>query len=298
MRYENAVVALGMFDGVHLGHRALLEETRKVAQRLEAKAYAFCFFNHPGTIFGETPELLTTAAERQRIIKSLGVEPVMIPFTKELSEKTPEMFLAYLKTLFDIKALVSGFDYRFGHKASGNDDYLKIWTNQEYIHLSVIDPVLYQGEKVSSTRIRKCLKEGLLEDANAMLVDSYSLFSRVKPHSQIGRRLGFPTANVLPGEKVIPRHGVYITSFKVDAKTFPAVTNIGVRPTVENAGEVIIETHVLGECGDLYGKDAEVILRKFLRDEKKFETAEKLQKQVSQDCQLALQFHMFDKEKI
>lgn len=291
MQQKSTVVALGMFDGVHMGHRAIFHSARQMANALQAEPCVVTFYNHPMTVFGKTPLLLTTAGEKRHIIQKLGLKPFLLPFTPEFALKSDQEFLQFLLHDRNATGIVVGFDYRFGHEAKGNIETLKVFCSQHHIQLQIVDAILYKGEKVSSSRIREDLAQGRLEDANAMLVDPYTFEGKVAPHAQIGRSLGFPTANLSPGDKVIPKWGVYTSLVRVNGQTYPGVTNVGSRPTFEDRGNVIIESHILDICGDLYNCEIDVSLLEFIREEVKFQSPNELKQAIQNDCNHALAYH-------
>lgn len=287
MQRERAVVALGTFDGVHLGHRAIFEIAQTLALELNATPCVFSFYNHPQTIFGQTPQLLTTAPEKRALIEKLGLQATLISFTLELMLQTPEEFFELLLTHFELAGIVVGDDYRFGYQAAGDVDLLQKMCDQRGIRLIVTSEIRYDGVRVSSSRIREALQNGALDLANTLLVDPYHYTGMVGTHAQIGRQIGYPTANIWPTDKVIPLHGIYVTRVLAKEAVFSAVTNIGRRPTVENKGEVIIEAHILEECGDLYNRPIQIDLLAFLREEKKFDSMDDLRQAIAQDCENA-----------
>ena len=288
---QKRVVALGMFDGVHMGHRAIFHSACQMAETLQAEPYVVTFYNHPQTIFGQTPSLLTTTNEKRTLIQKLGLSPCLLPFTPEFAAQSDQDFLRFLLQEIEAVGIVVGFDYHFGHHAEGNIETLQAFCAEKDIALQIVEPVLYQGKKVSSSRIREALVQGDLYNANTMLIDPYAFEGKVAPHAQIGRGLGFPTANLAPGDKVIPKWGVYTSSVHIDGKTLPGITNVGIRPTFEEKGKVIIETHILDACGDLYDHSIRVTLLEFIRSERKFESPEELKQAIQADCDHALAYH-------
>lgn len=294
MEREKAVMALGMFDGVHQGHREILHNASILAEQKAAKPIAFTFLNHPRTIFGENPFLLTTPAEKKERIQRMGVAPVLVAFDRKMADQSPEDFLQMLMQQYEIKGIAIGDDYRFGKDAVGDRDCLASFCDQHDIVLSVGQEVWYQGQRVSSSRIREEIHAGNMQDANTMLVDNYEFIGIVSTHAQLGRNIGFPTANLDPMNKIIPKHGVYISRVHAKNETYAAVTNIGTRPTVEKNGEVIIEAHILNASIDLYNQPIRVEIIQFLRPEVQFHSLDELKQAIAQDCEQTLQF--FEKE--
>lgn len=286
---EPAVIALGMFDGVHVGHQTLLKQTACLAEKLGAKPVAYTFLNHPQSVFGNPPLILTTPEEKWDLISRMDVDPIMVPFTKELSYQEPVAFLRVLEERFCVKGLVAGFNYHFGKGAKGDKDTLLAFGKREQIAIEIVPPVMVGELPVSSTRVRKLIQQGDIKSANLMLGRSYSFGGRVVAHRQIGTRIGFPTANILPGNKLVPPYGVYAAMAELDGKKIPSVVNIGIRPTVCEGGAVIIESHLLEPCGNIYGKYLTVHLMERVRGEKRFSSFDELKAQIAIDCQNAKQ---------
>lgn len=275
------VIALGFFDGVHLGHAALLNKARQEAERLGCKAAALTFDQHPDeVVFGRKTPLLNTLPERERLMKErFGMDEVLtLSFDAAMMQMPWERFAEdILCDRFRAEAVVCGHDFTFGHKGRGNAQRLRE-TFGENCH--VIEAVELNGETVSSTRIRELLQQGQVEQANQMLGRNHFLTGEVIHGKQLGRTLGTPTANLLLQKNVLaPAFGVYAA--RVDGK--PAVTNIGVRPTVDDGEAVTVESWLLDFDGDLYGKTVTVELLSFLRPERKFSSVEALKEQILLD---------------
>lgn len=283
-----AVIALGMFDGVHIGHRALLARAVDIANRIGCKSVAYTFSNHPRVLFGRPPRLLTTPEERKERILSTGVDIVsMEPFDRITASLSPKAFLDGLTGEYEVRAIVVGFNYAFGQGGQGNARILQAYGRDHGFEVHVIDPVEYEGETVSSTRIRELLESGDLCKANAMLCAPYSICGTVTSNRGIGSRIGFPTANILPPpDKVLPRSGVYVSNVVYQGTKHAAVTNVGNNPTV--SGKLItVETHLLDFQGDLYGRELCVEFRCWLRGEVCFSGKLELAKQISLDTEQA-----------
>lgn len=279
-----AVIALGMFDGVHIGHRALLTRAVEIAGRMGCKSVAYTFSNHPRVLFGRPPRLLTTPEERRERILGLGVDIVhMEPFDRITASLSPKAFLDGLTREYEVRAMVVGFNYAFGQGGQGNARTLQAYGSERGFEVHVIEPVAYEGEPVSSTRIRELLESGDLCTANAMLCAPYSLCGTVTSNRGIGKSIGFPTANILPPpDKVLPRSGVYVSTVAYQGVRHAAVTNIGDNPTVSGKFTTV-ETHVLDFQGDLYGRELCVEFRVWLRDEVRFPGKTELAQQIERD---------------
>ena len=277
------VIALGFFDGVHLGHSALLRKARQEADRLGCTAAALTFDRHPDeVIFGRKTPLLNTLEERIQMMKSChGMDEIMVQsFDSKRMCMSKE---AYMESLKDSGAevVVCGHDFTFGYRGTGNAETLRRAFGEK---CHVIEPVVKDGVIVSSTKIRELLKTGQLNQANRLLGHCHFLTGQVIHGRQLGRKLGTPTANIELADGVLaPAYGVYAA--KVDGCL--AVTNIGVRPTVAEDGQVTVESWLPDERLDLYGKTIRVELVEYLRPEKKFSGLEELKQQILKDVEHA-----------
>lgn len=279
---RKSVIALGFFDGVHLGHRKLIEETVRIAGEKDLIPTVFTFRDFPSKDF----EALTLPEEKERIFKKLGISRVIFYDFPEIKDmKAEDFFNDILIDQLDAASLVAGTDYSFGKGASGDIKLLKKLSDEKGIHLEIVPDVICDGEKCSSTRIRNLLSEGKIQKANELLGDNaYSFEGTVLPGKKLGRRLGFPTANLpVPQYKFKPVFGVYRTYIEVDGKKLMGISNLGLRPTVEDSDNVNIETFIYGFDGELYGKYAKVMLMEFIRGEMKFNSVEELKARVESD---------------
>ncbi len=278
------VIALGMFDGVHLGHRALLRHAVETAKELHALSVAYTFSNHPRGVFAQAPKLLSTEQERRTCLKKLGLDRVQMEvFDKETAMLSPEAFVKRLQDQYEVRAFVVGFNYTFGQGGKGTPETLMELGRMHSFSVHVIPPVLFEGETVSSTRIRQLITTGELTNANMMLSEPYSLSGLVVKNRRIGTSLGFPTANIqIPAEKALPATGIYVTSALHEGRCYEAVTNVGTNPTV-NGNVLTVETYLMDYEGDLYGKELTVQFHKRLRDEVRFDSKEALVLQIQQD---------------
>ena len=258
-------VALGFFDGFHRGHQAILAATCE-----KLRPVTFTFRNHPASVIQSVrmPGLLTVAAERQALLQSAGSEVVWCDFDRPFSQLSPEDFFEeILRKRLAAGRLVSGSNYRFGHKAGGDVGRLRELAAPHGIEVVTVPGVEEEGELISSTRVRNCLQAGQPEQASRMLGRPFSLSARVVRGDQRGRTIGFPTANLqLPAGKLVPRYGVYACWVLRGAERLAAVANLGVRPTVAaNQAEPLLEAHLLDFQGDLYGEPLQVELWHFQR---------------------------------
>lgn len=281
-------VALGFFDGVHIGHGALLRRTREIAEKLSLSPCVMTYSNHPSSVLsGKCVPLINSAEEREGLIAELyGISDIVIKdFTPEYSSLcVDEFFEKILLGELSAAHVIAGYDFRFGRGGQGDAATLKALCEKHSIGCDIVDEVTFDGEEVSSSRIRTLIESGDIEYANTLLGHPHCTVSEVCHGAKLGSSLGFATANQsLSSEIIIPRHGVYISRVTADGKTFSSITNVGVRPSVSDDGKVSVETHILDFDGDLYGKKIKTEFVRFLRDEIKFSTIDELLRQISQD---------------
>ncbi|OQB25311.1 MAG: Riboflavin biosynthesis protein RibF [Firmicutes bacterium ADurb.Bin182] len=289
---RGAVVSLGMFDGVHMGHRALLNTSLNIARENDLESIVYTFIDHPMKVLGKSPKLLMTFKERFDSMKALGLDKVdAVHFDRELASMEPLDFIKMLLSRYPVKFIVAGFNYSFGRYGTGDCDCLTRFGRELGIGVQIIPPVIYNGSSVSSTRIRESLENGQLEEANKMLQSRYTLSGKVVSNRRIGTRIGFPTANITPPqEKMLPRSGVYAAVAHVENGThYYAVTNIGKNPTFQGS-HTTIESHLIDFSGDIYDKHMSIALYRRIRDEIKFPDAEALARQISKDKNTVQQY--------
>jgi riboflavin kinase / FMN adenylyltransferase len=293
-------IALGNFDGIHQGHRTVLRpivDSFKSTQQPHIYPTVVSFTPHPREFFtGGKLQLLTPICQKAELLSALGMEQlVLLPFDRDLASLTPQEFVKQiivkqLQTTF----ISVGVDFRFGYQRQGTGADLKNIAAGYGIEVQLNSLCKYgdrhdQQVRVSSSLIRQALSKGDLKTANLMLDRPYSLWGTVVTGQQLGRTIGFPTANLqLPEEKFLPRFGVYAVDVLFEQTTIKGVMNIGCRPTVAGAAPTV-EVHLLNWSGDLYGQTLKVDLLEFLRPEQKFDSIAALKQQISQDCQSVLQ---------
>lgn len=284
-------VALGMFDGVHMGHRRIITAAKNKSTELEISTSVLLFSSSPHG----APELLPLC-DRLAEIAALGVDFAYVYDFAELCDMSPEAFVReILQDTLHAKAAFAGYNYRFGKQASGDADTLVRLCSAHAIFCGITDRVEALGEPVSSTRIRQLLTLGEIEAANTLLSYPYYLRETVAHGKALGRTLGLPTVNQSFGARVIPAHGIYYTKTVMDGVAYPSVSNVGVRPTVEHTEHVNLETHILDFDGDLYGKTVTVYFYKKGRDEQTFADINALKAAVENDCAYARAY--FQKEE-
>ena len=284
------ILVLGMFDGVHRGHRQLLEAGNKLAQQHQLPLHAVTFDPHPLCVLApaKAPPILSTLPERAALMAAEGVDELdVLTFTREEAMTPPEEFLRQIQRVFAPAAVICGYNYTYGAKGSGNGETLKAWGRENGVQTVVVDEYRLDGEPVSSTRIRKLIEDGKVSEANRLLGHPYTLAGRVMDGKHIGRTMGFPTANVhIPRNKVLPAFGVYVCWMAVEGKSYPAVVNVGRHPTLPE-GQVTVEAYALDKKLMLYGKKIRLDFLRFQRPEHRFDSVETLQAQIREDAELA-----------
>ena len=289
---QQTIYALGFFDGVHLGHQALLKACRDLADRHDCQAGVVTFGNHPdGLVQGNAPRLINSLSDRKELLTQVHMDRVLeLPFDEALRSMPWLDFLTMLRENRDAVGFVCGEDFRFGHKGTGTARLLQEYCQAEGLSCTVVPEQSLEGVTVSSTHIRRLLEEGQLEQANGFLGHPHILSGEVMSGRKLGRTLGIPTANLwIPEGVVVPRHGVYACRAICEEGTYLAVTNIGSRPTV-GGHRVTVEPWLLDFSGDLYGKKLTLEFHAFLRPERKFESLPELQEEIRKNAAQTREF--------
>ena len=290
-RWTHPVLALGNFDGVHRGHQKILERLHRTATEHGATSVVMTFDPHPPRVVrpDKAPSLLMTKAQKLEKIAAMGVQgAAIVRFTKELSHWEPEHFVqAVLVDWLRVSEVWVGANFLFGRERAGNFTMLRALGMQSGFKAEKIDPVRYKDFVVSSTRIRRLISEGRLDEAGALLGHQYSIDGTIVQGAQRGRTIGFPTANLQTDNELLPPNGVYATTMTIDGVIHASVTNVGVRPTVDQSGRVSVETHVFGLDRDLYGQQVRLGFVQRLRDERAFESVDALKAQIAADADKA-----------
>ena len=286
MKKEKIIYALGFFDGVHLGHQALLAACRGLAEQTGAKPGVVTFAGHPDTVIsGETPPFLNTMEDRERLLRQYGMETVrVLPFDENLMHMPWQEFFRLLREDYGAAGLVCGWDFRFGYRGEGTAEKLKAACEEAGIPCAIVPQQTVDGIRVSSTHIRSFIENGEMERAVKFLGHPHILTGVVQKGATLGRKMGTPTANlaILQGQ-IVPKFGVYACRIATDRGEFLAVTNVGTRPTVEGQG-VTVEPWILDFQGDLYGKGVTLSFYAFLRPEKKFPSLGELQAEIQKNA--------------
>lgn len=284
-------VAIGMFDGVHLGHQQVIKQAVFDARQHHGLSLAVTFDCHPATVLApeRAPRLIYSLGQKLREIERLGVDgTLLIHFDKEFSKIPGDRFIRELAaSVGQIYCICVGRSFTFGHKRGGNVALLEALGRELHFHVHGLAAVSLNDEVVSSTRIRECISEGNLDSASQMLGRTYSISGRVTRGNQLGRKIGVPTANVDITGILTPPNGVYAVHAAVRGETYPAVANIGIRPTVAQNAEPRLEVHLLNFDSDLYDEELEVSFVEFIRPEQKFASVEALQSQIQADITTA-----------
>lgn len=283
-------IALGSFDGLHKGHLSLIEKCIELSKINNCNSMVFSFSNHPRTVINPDKKLqyLMNNNEKIHILKNEGIDKVVLKeFNKEFMELSAEGFIEKLCNEYNVKGIVVGFNYKFGYKNSGDTKLLEKLSKVYNYDLKIMEPLLFDGYAVSSTRIRKAIKDGEIEIANKMLTRPYNIKGTVVHGRQIGRTIGFPTANLkIHSDKIIPCIGVYYTNLKWNNKIYKGITSVGNNPTVDGKN-LTIETFILNFDKEIYGDQITLYFIERIRGEIKFNSIFELKNQLQKDKEFA-----------
>ena len=288
---KRCVAAIGNFYGVHLGHQFLLEETKSFAHKLSAEPGVIVFEPHPRRYFNpDTPPFrLTTNETRDELIKSSGVARILkLEFDASLAAKNPEAFVVdILKKKFALAGVLTGADFRFGNKRAGDAPALERLCRSDSIDVKIVEPVTPPGEeKFGSTGVREAIALGDMRRAATILGRPWHIEGTVLKGRELGRTIGFPTANIALGDLIAPRHGVYAVRVRMRESDHAGIANFGTRPTVDN-GPQLLEVNIFDFSGNIYGDQIAVQFVDFIREEKKFDGLPALKAQIAADCIVA-----------
>jgi riboflavin kinase/FMN adenylyltransferase len=290
-RWPHPVLALGNFDGLHRGHIKIIERVRRAAFERGGTALVLTFDPHPPRVVrpDKAPQLLMTLPQKIEALAKAGIQGVaVVTFTHEMSRWEPELFVrAVLVDWLRVAEVWVGADFLFGRDRSGNFSLLRALGGQYGFRAEKIDPVRYKEFVVSSTRVRRLLTEGRVDEAGALLGHHFSIDGQVVRGAGRGRELGIPTANLQTANELIPPHGVYATTATVHGLVYPSVTNIGTRPTFDSEPRTTIEAHIMGLDADLYGEQVRLGFVQRLRDERRFPDVDALKAQIEADVRRA-----------
>ncbi len=283
---KDMLLTIGVFDGVHLGHKYLLSQLTKHARQQNLISGVVTFRQHPQEVLAPQTRLpfLTDLAERTNLLKSEGVEAIItLSFTSELTQLSARQFVRLLKRYLRMRGLVIGPDFTLGRNGAGNIDSLRTLGQDMNFTVTVIPPIMINNEVVSSTAIRNALTNGDMKKVLNLVGRPFSLNGRVTSGAGRGLKLGFPTANLdIAPEQALPADGVYATWAYIDGKAYQSMTNVGKRPTF-GGSQRAVEVYVLDYHGDLYGHELKIDIMARLRGEERFDTIDELKKQITED---------------
>lgn len=284
-------VALGSFDGIHLGHTNLIHKNIELSKQYNAKSMIFTFKNHPLTTINKelAPKLIMDNETKLTVLQNMGIDIVnMSVFDEDFMKISPDEFVVSLIRHYNVIGIIAGFNYRFGYKNLGDIELLKKLSSQYGFSFICIPPVKYKGDVVSSSKIRNLISdEGDIKKANIMLTRPFMLKGSIIEGNKIGRTINFPTINLdYNKDCILPKGGVYYSNVKYNGILYKAITNVGFNPTVHN-NKLSIETHILNFDKNIYGEYVTVYFIKKIRDEKKFNSLKELKYQLTADKKYA-----------
>ncbi len=291
---KQKVMALGFFDGIHIGHAALINMIKQRARETGADPAVLTFDVHPDNlVFNKTVPLINSAEDREHILKRcFGIDDVVvIHFSRRVMHMDWQDFIDELIDEMNLRWIVVGHDFCFGYKGLGTAAKLKEYCAQRGVGCDIIPAVCRDGVVVSSTLIRELIESGEMEKANAYLGHPHTLTDVVRSGYHLGTQMGTPTINMgFPRGVIVPRHGVYAAKAYIDGQEYMSVTNVGIRPTVSDSGNVNVESFLLDFRGNLYGHQVRIDFYKFLRPERKFGDVETLAAQIKSDAQTTREY--------
>jgi len=292
--FNNPVLTIGTFDGVHYGHKTILQEVVTHAHQVDGESIVITFEPHPRKLlFPNQPlRLITPLEEKLKLIEATGIRHIVVaPFTKEFSQLSAREYISqFLVKRFHPQTIIIGYDHHFGHDRTGDINLLKDLQDEFHYKVIEIPPQLIDEATVSSTKIRNALNEGRVHDAAHMLERSYTLNGRVIEGRKIGRTIGYPTANLQPldFDQLIPANGIYAVRVTYNGQSFGGMLSIGFNPTVTNEKKLHIEVNIFDFDETIYGEVIEISFVKWLRAEEKFASLEELKQQLALDKENAL----------
>lgn len=293
--HPEIALAVGFFDGLHLGHQAVINEMIQIAEQKGLKKAVMTFDPHPSVVLNpekKRTDYLTPLQEKKCILEKMGIDYLFIvPFTSTFAKMEERIFIQDYFTRNKVKHVIAGFDFTYGKFGKGN--MLKLESDKDGFEVTAVPKLALDNEKISTTQIREDLQTGAIKHANAQLGRPYKITGLVVQGEKRGRTIGFPTANVMPNEDfVLPRLGVYAVTLKREStgKTYQGVCNIGVKPTFHDPdkSQVSIEVNIFDFNESIYGERVEVVWHDFIRPEQKFDGIDALIKQIQQDKQTAI----------
>lgn len=295
---KNPVLTLGMFDGVHIGHQAIIQKLNQIAKEIGGESTLLTFEPHPRIVLGKDVndlQLLTTLGEKISLLEKSGLDNLILhPFTKAFSQLGSKEFVENLLcNEIGVHTIVIGYDHHFGKNREGNFERLQELSSELNFNLIKLEEIKTDGLHISSTQIRNALLNGNIQFASKGLGRNYSITGKVVHGDKIGRTLGFPTANLeIEKYKLIPGNGVYLVEVHHQNKIHKGLLSIGIRPTVTNSDEKRVEVFILDFEEEIYGEILTVELIQFIREDKKFDSIEELVEQMNKDKEFAIDFNI------
>jgi len=288
----DTVITIGNFDGVHIGHQKIIAKVVALSKKYNFDPVLFTFNNHPMSHFGADIELIMPESKKIELIFDKGIKHLIsIDFTDEFASMPAELFVReILVKKLKGRYIVVGYDYRFGKKRQGDFNLLNMLSSKYGYNAIKIDKVEIDNMTVSSTNIRRLIKEGNIELANKMLGREFDMEGVVTDGDNLGKLIGYPTANINYNNYIIPKYGVYITKTFIGQQEYPSLTNVGIRPTIVDKNELRIETYILNFDKDIYGKNVKISFLKYLREEMKFDSFNQLKMKIDEDVKIAKEF--------
>lgn len=295
---KNAVLTLGVYDGIHIGHQAIIQQLNNIAKEIGGESVLLTFEPHPRITLNkgaDNLQLLTLLEEKTELLKLYGLQNLIVqPFTKEFSQLSAEEFVKLLVEKIEIHTIVIGYDHHFGKDRSGNFEELNRLSKIYGFNCLKIDEVTAGGHHISSTQIRNSLLYGNIEFAETGLNRHYSFCGKVIHGDKLGRTLGFPTANLLTQKyKLIPGNGVYVVKVFFENESFKGLLSIGTRPTINNLNQKRIEVYILDFDEDIYDENLKIEIFEKIRDDMKFNSIEELIVRMNSDKEIASLFKFY-----
>lgn len=287
---KDVYVALGSFDGLHKGHLTLIDKVIELSKNNDGLSMVYTFRNHPLEVIDESkaPKIIMDNEEKLEVLSKKGIDVAcFIEFNKRFMTIEPEAFIKEIIDKFNVKGIIVGFNYKFGFKNKGDITLLEKLSGKLGFELYVMNALEEKGIVISSTLIRELIRGGLINEANKLLTRFYSIKGKVIHGKQLGRTIGFPTANLnITENTVLPAMGVYYTNVEIDGKIYKGITNVGNNPTV-NGNNITVETNILDFSDDIYDKEIRVYFIEKIRNQEKFDSLEVLKGQLENDKNFA-----------
>ncbi len=293
-RFRNPVATIGNYDGIHLGHRRIIERVKERAREIDGTSMLITFFPHPLHVLKPEKELapIVPVEERKRLIEEAGIDVLfLVPFTEEFSSLSPDDFVeSVLVQKLGIKGLVVGYDFKFGRGGKGDLRLLERMGKAHSFFVEEMAEITLDGEKIGSNRVRKLVAAGSVAAAARVLGRPYALAGTVMRAKGRGRTIGYPTINLKTEYTLIPKNGVYVTEVEIEDRLFAAVTNVGTNPTFERGRERSIESYILDFDGDLYDRWVRIRFLERIRDEVRFSGIDELVARIGKDVEWAREY--------